>query len=216
MKRLITFHFQRATKISPFSIFVMNYAKTKFPESTPKYPAWKWACIEDQDQQSQIPEEETPHEDVKEAKTPKFLVSFELISKNQMVASWKGKNQELSTKVTEVLASVPFTEEISEKKWKIPLFYHNEICKTLKKLEISIDKVPTPVVEYYVSKDIEYPLANNELVVNEAWNDLKEIPEKLNEKLYTFQRQGIEFAINRGGRCLIAYLYFFQYGISFF
>ena len=124
-----------------------------------------------------------------------------------------GKNGQTDRKRLEaVLNSVPkvrFEKKLG--KWVIPLFYYEELRKILMKIGAQISPVPKAILQIFKSK------IDTETKKKGATVDLSGISPALLKSLYKFQLQGVVFALQNNGRCIIGYFppataFYYRYG----
>ena len=131
----------------------------------------------------------------------KRLLNKKKIPKDQ----WEAEKQRIEQEFYQTVLSVPgayFNEEDSM--WYCSLQYHDEVAKVLKKCGARVGPVPKSVHHIFGMKMFLTKLNPEKqyLVRHLAGSDYH-IPDHLSQALFPFQKEGVQFALNQGGRCLI-------------
>ena len=98
--------------------------------------------------------------------------------------------------------------------WYFSLQYHDSLVKQLKKIGASVGRVPTSVASLFGAKMfLPHAKPESQFIIKNESEELNEVPENLSNKLFPFQKEGIEFAVKQGGRCLIGFVYYYNHNI---
>ena len=82
--------------------------------------------------------------------------------------------------------------------------YHDEVAKVLKKIGATVGPVPKCVSHIFgIKMFLTHLNPEKQYLVRHLVAKLKDMPDDLTKALFPFQREGVEFAIRQGGRCLI-------------
>lgn len=140
--------------------------------------------------------------------TPKTTIKLELIDERNFVVRYlpkKPSNQVLTALSTELYVKIlnksgqvagKYLEKFGS--WTFPLDHYFDFVNRLKSLELrneenlEVERLPSGI-ETYLRNDSQ---SAKHVVLN--------IPQKMQDRLYPFQREGVEMIVRKGGRAILA------------
>ena len=131
----------------------------------------------------------------------KRLVNKKKLSK----VDWEVEKVRVTDNFKDLVKSIPNSEYDDETNtWNFSLQYHEEFVKVVKKTGARIGPLPK-CVEHIFGTKMYLPKLNSEkgFLVHHLASKLEDVPEELENALFSFQRDGVKFAVAQGGRCLI-------------
>lgn len=135
----------------------------------------------------------------------KRLLNKKNLSKND----WDQEKARLTETFKEILSNVPNSQYNSQEDlWYFSLEYHDKLVKALKQIGASVGQIPKSVANLFgIKMFLPQAKPEKQFLVKYDSSELSEVPKSLWEKLFPFQREGVEFAVKQGGRCLIGLVF---------
>ena len=132
-----------------------------------------------------------------------------LLNKNKLSKEeWEIEKNRINDTIGEIIESIPsslYNED--EKEWQFSLQFHDEFVRVIKKTGARVGPIPK-CLEHIFGIRMFLTKLNPEknYLVRHLSSTLQDIPKKLDDALFPFQKDGVQFAIKQGGRCLIGFV----------
>jgi hypothetical protein len=120
---------------------------------------------------------------------------------------WEEEKKRIEGDLLQTILSIPgaYVDE-TDSMWHCSLQYHDQLLKVLKKCGAKAGGVPKSIVHVFGTKMFLTKLdPDQKYLVKHLSCPSQSVPEHLSTALFPFQREGVEFALRQGGRCLIGY-----------